>query len=153
MRGREDDPLRQMGTTTKEKKDKPGRSGKVSKRRDKTEETKKTKKPKKIKKIKKIKKNKQGASGLSDKELASNSPVRSTAEPIIEPTAEPTTEKIPPVKKNGPWVDWNKADFGGDEEKKDKFLRLLGAKKAHSQAPTSDTKTNTKGGKLDRYEI
>ncbi|CAO3585833.1 unnamed protein product [Absidia cylindrospora] len=35
---------------------------------------------------------------------------------------------------SGGWNDWNKASFGGDQEKKNKFLRLLGAKK-----PANDT--------------
>ncbi|ORZ10833.1 hypothetical protein BCR42DRAFT_422116 [Absidia repens] len=35
---------------------------------------------------------------------------------------------------SGGWNDWNKASFGGDQQKKNKFLRLLGAKK-----PTNDT--------------
>lgn len=34
------------------------------------------------------------------------------------------------------WNDWNKASFDGDDAKKNKFLRLLGAKKSTSATAT-----------------
>ncbi|KAI8578872.1 hypothetical protein K450DRAFT_244903 [Umbelopsis ramanniana AG] len=41
------------------------------------------------------------------------------------------------AEESGRWNDWSKASFGGDDAQKNKFLRLLGAKKAgNDAAPT-----------------
>lgn len=41
---------------------------------------------------------------------------------------------------SGRWNDWSKASFGGDDAQKNKFLRLLGAKKAgNDTAPSPHT--------------
>lgn len=38
---------------------------------------------------------------------------------------------------SGGWNDWTKASFGGDDAQKNKFLRLLGAKKTGNMTSTS----------------
>lgn len=45
------------------------------------------------------------------------------------------------IQATGGWNNWDKASFGGDDAKKDKFLRLLGAKKS-----SSDNQEKKKGG-------
>jgi hypothetical protein len=43
----------------------------------------------------------------------------------------------PQETASGRWNDWTKASFGGDDAQKNKFLRLLGAKKAGNSSSTA----------------
>lgn len=46
------------------------------------------------------------------------------------------------------WNDWNKASFDGDDQKKNKFLRLLGAKKSAPAATQAFVPAKKSGGGL-----
>ncbi|KAJ1973122.1 hypothetical protein H4R35_004285 [Dimargaris xerosporica] len=89
-------------------------------------------KAKKSKASKKDKREKMAKASATTKPADSNfSPV-----PVPDPTDDPFTTKRS-------WVDWSKADFGQNTARKDKFLRLLGAKKSK---PTQDSTPASSNG-------
>ncbi|OUM63386.1 hypothetical protein PIROE2DRAFT_10107 [Piromyces sp. E2] len=106
----------------KEKKEKKDKKDKKEKHKD--------KKDKKEKKDKKDKKEKH-----KDKEVKEKK----------EKEKEEEKKEIKPETSNsgsGHWNDWSKATFHGDTQKKEKFLRLLGAKKSENKdASTTDSST------------
>ncbi|ORX50887.1 hypothetical protein DM01DRAFT_1337485 [Hesseltinella vesiculosa] len=99
---------------------------KVIKDKKKDKKEKKDKKDKKEKKEKKDKKEKH-----QHKDVKEDIPAQPAAPPAAEQTA------------TGGWNDWNKASFGGDMAQKNKFMRLLGAKKQQPSTaqPSSSIKS------------
>ncbi|KAJ8663350.1 hypothetical protein O0I10_000589 [Lichtheimia ornata] len=72
----------------------------------------------------------------------------STPENIdTQPSSPSNTNNEDAKEESGGWNNWNKASFGGDQQQKDKFLRLLGAKKASNQ-PSERQQTKKSGGGL-----
>lgn len=76
----------------------------------------------------------------------------------IEPVDSRSTKKIaqeaPPAARteetvSGRWNDWTKASFGGDDAQKNKFLRLLGAKKAGNEASGSGSSFSNQSSAID----
>ncbi|KAI8079805.1 uncharacterized protein BX664DRAFT_202770 [Halteromyces radiatus] len=51
-------------------------------------------------------------------------------------------------ESTGGWNDWSKASFGGDQEQKSKFLRLLGAKKSSANKDEGNKKKTGLFGSL-----
>lgn len=117
----------------KEKKEKLDKASKKSKkeRKDKDKSSKKDKKERKDKdkSSKKDKKRKHSESDSEEEFVVHKK--NKVAEPVV-------VESKPqaPVEATAGWNDWNKASFDGDDAKKNKFLRLLGAKKSSPATAT-----------------
>jgi hypothetical protein len=50
---------------------------------------------------------------------------------------------------SGRWNDWTKASFGGDDAQKNKFLRLLGAKKSGNETSGSGSNYSNQSSAID----
>ncbi|KAI9032690.1 small acidic protein family-domain-containing protein [Phycomyces nitens] len=106
-------------------------------------ETKKAKKEKKDKKEKKSKKSKKDKkeSDTSDSDDTKKDRDHSCKATTSVPKVEEKKEE--PATTTG-WNDWSKASFGGDQEQKSKFMRLLGANKTANKETAAAPKK--KGG-------
>ncbi|KAH8556824.1 small acidic protein family-domain-containing protein [Umbelopsis sp. PMI_123] len=117
---------------------------------DKPKKQKKDKKVKKDKKEKKEKKAKKEKDSKDKKEKKRKhesdseneaTPVKKLATPTEAPSAAAAEES-----NSGRWNDWTKASFGGDNAQKNKFLRLLGAKKGSSTTSSPQTTLGESSG-------
>ena len=98
----------------------------------KKKKSKKSKAEKKAKKIKKSKKEKRSSSSSLERVQVDEQEKAETF--VIPKSAHKDTAKsepIPSAPPSKPWNDWDSAKFA-DESRKNKFLRLLGAKKNQS---------------------
>ncbi|KAJ1981586.1 hypothetical protein H4R34_002010 [Dimargaris verticillata] len=95
---------------------------------------------KKKKKVKKNKSSKKDKSEKTTKASAAAKPKSSNFSPV--PVADPTDD---PFTTKRSWVDWSKADFGQNAARKDKFLRLLGAKKPNATNDSTLVPSTTSG--------
>ncbi|KNC96394.1 uncharacterized protein SPPG_08293 [Spizellomyces punctatus DAOM BR117] len=97
-----------------------------------------------IKSLKDKKKTKK-AEKAEKKKMASTS---SESKPTTTAHAPKKDAQAPPAENQtvasgtGTWNDWSQASFEGDAARKNKFLRLLGAKKASNDAIISTTSSN-----------
>ncbi|CAM0139580.1 hypothetical protein VKS41_004602 [Umbelopsis sp. WA50703] len=123
----------------KEKKDK-----KIKK--DKKSSKEKDTKDKKSKKEKKEKKRKRESESDVDVDAAN--------EPVDSKPAKKVAQEAPPAAAteetaSGRWNDWTKASFGGDDAQKNKFLRLLGAKKSGNETSGSGSNYSNQSSAID----
>lgn len=99
--------------------------------------SKKSKAEKKAKKIKKSKKEKRSPSTSSVEKVEVD--VQEKAETFTIPNMDTAKSDPIPAAPSKPWNDWDSAKFA-DDSRKNKFLRLLGAKKNQSSLVPGEQK-------------
>ncbi|KAI8997513.1 hypothetical protein BDB01DRAFT_901888 [Pilobolus umbonatus] len=116
----------------KERKEKKEKKVKKEKKEKKEKKVKKEKKEKKEQKEKKEKKEKRKHDELEKEDEKINHKKFKVSTPVIQletKSKKQSNQEQSNTETEAGWNNWNKASFGGDDAKKDKFMKLLGAKK------------------------